>query len=121
MRTKAHFHRAFEADGYWMPDRKSSFCTKAWREEVFFEQCWCPRKAESSFQICLNPPPGRVVCDMICRMIEDKKGWETVQLKKQFLRLAVHMCRNLPPREWMLGILSHLQADNLIFAKGYRY
>ena len=31
---------------------------------------------------CMNPPPGRDVCDMICRMIEDKKDWESEQLEK---------------------------------------
>ena len=49
MRNKTHFHRAFEADGYWMPDIKCSFCTKAWLEEGFYEDCWCPKKAEISF------------------------------------------------------------------------
>ena len=121
MRNKSHFYRAFEADGYYMPDNKSSFCTKSWLEEVFFEDCWCPKKKEISFQTCLHPPPGREVCDIICRMIEDKNNWDNVQQKKQFQRLAVHMRRHLPPREWMLGILSHLQPNNDIFVKGYRY
>ena len=49
MRNKSHFYRAFEADGYYMPDNKSSFCTKSWLEEVFFEDCWCPKKKEISF------------------------------------------------------------------------
>ena len=44
MRNKNHFHRAFVAHGYWMPDNKSSFCTKAWLQEVFFLECWCPKK-----------------------------------------------------------------------------
>jgi len=54
-------------------------------------------------------------------MIEDKNNWDNVEQKKQFQRLAVHMRRHLPPREWMLGVLSHLQPNNMIFVKGYRY
>ena len=61
------------------------------------------------------------MCDIICRMIEDKKNWDNVEQKKKFQRLAVHMRRHLPPREWMLGILSHIQPNNVIFVKGYRY
>ena len=82
MRNKDHFHRAFVAHGYWMPDSKSSFCTKGWLQEVFFLECWCPKKEEISFKTCMNPPPGREVCDIICRMVEDKEDWETEQLQK---------------------------------------
>ena len=76
LRNKAHFHRAFVADGYYMPDCKTQFCTKAWMEEVFDLSCWSPKKADIAFRTCLNPPTGREVCDMICRMIEDKEDWQ---------------------------------------------
>ena len=59
-----------------MPDCKTQFCTKAWMEEVFDLSCWCPKKVDIAFRTCLNPPTGREVCDMICRMIEDKEDWQ---------------------------------------------
>ena len=59
------------------------------------------------------------MCNMICRMIEDKEDWGSDQQQKQFRRLSVHMRRHLPPRDWMLGLLSKMHPDNEIFKKGY--
>ena len=103
-----------------MPDKSSTFCTKAWMQEIFFLECWCPMKAEISFKTCMAPPPGRDLCDIICRMIEDEKNWGSEQQEKTFKRMAIHLRRHLPPSDWMLGLLSKMSPDHEVFQKGYQ-
>ena len=63
---------------------------------------------------CIIGTPGRIV-----DLLENNGHYENEAQAQQFKRLAVHIRRNHPEKQWLLGFLASLQPDNEIFQKNY--
>ena len=77
-------------------------------KEVRSEVCFCPMLNNISFKACPNPPTNVELVDFITNMIETNNGYSNEEEANRYLRLAVHIRRNPPDKQWMLGLLSML-------------
>ncbi len=53
-------------------------------------------------------------------MIEQNGNYANEEQANQYKRLAAHMRRHTPDKQWMLFLLSTLNPEHEIFKKGYR-
>ena len=53
-------------------------------------------------------------------MIDSNNSYETAKQANQYKRLALHLRRSRPDKQWMLGLLSTLHTNHEVFRKGYR-
>ena len=53
-------------------------------------------------------------------MIEENGKYQSAEQASQYKRLAAHMRRHPPDKQWMLFLLSTLNTEHEIFKKGYR-
>jgi hypothetical protein len=88
--------------------------------EIFQEVCYCPMMKDVKFLPCLHPPTADQMVEIIATMIDGNDSYESERQADQFKRLAVHIRRSRPDKQWMLGILSTLHPNHEIFQKGYR-
>ena len=63
---------------------------------------------------CLNPPTADYLVDLLASGIENN-AYENAQVAAFYNRLAEHMRRNKPDKQWMLGLLGTLNPANEIF------
>ena len=102
-------------NGYYLPSEKSSFCTMRFMQEVRSKVCFCPRLGDMTFKACTNPPTNTALIDFIANMIETNDTYPNDGEANRYKRLAVHIKRNPPEKQWMLGLLSTLMPENEIF------
>ena len=72
LKNKLHFYKAMKANGYFMPESKSQFCSLKFMQEVFQELCYCPKLADVHFKSCLHPPTKDALVVELCAMFAQK-------------------------------------------------
>ena len=71
------------------------------------------------FYNVMHPPTSQFLLEYLCNGIENAQYGDLNEANR-FKRLSMHMLKNKPDKEWMLGILGILDPDNAIFKKGYK-
>ena len=120
IRNRKQFHKAMIAAGYYVPGESSSFCTVKLMTEVREGKCFCPMLKDMTFLPCVSPPTTSYLVDYIANMLENNDQYQSEEQANQYKRLAKHLRRNHPDKQWLLGVLSTLHPGNEIFKKGYR-
>ena len=65
VRTKKHFYKALEANGWFLPKFSSSIVTLEFLQEVRNGEVWCPKLVEIKFLPCPCPPTLDHLCELI--------------------------------------------------------
>ena len=60
------------------------------------------------------------MADNLIEVIELHGTYPSQEEANYYNRLCVHLRRNIPEKQWMLGVLSTLQPENDFFKKGYQ-
>ena len=81
----------------------------------------CPKYNDMKFLSCGEPPSAEVLRDEVVKIIEDVNNhYATVEQENQWKRLAKFMKKNIPERQWSLGVLATIAPAHDIFKKGYK-
>ena len=75
---------------------------------------------EITFLPCVHPPTTSQLVDGITDMLENNGNYENEEQARKYKRLAVHIRRNAPEKQWLIGLLGSLYPANEIFLKGYK-
>ena len=119
IKNTGHLHKALLANGYFLPPLKSAFVTQKFLLEVFDERCYCPHLKDVTFMPCVNPPTAEYLLDTIVTMIEQNGSYNEGQALA-YNRLAHHMSRNRPEKQWLLALLATLNSGHEVFQKGFK-
>ena len=119
-KNRDHFYDAMAANGYFMPDKKSTFCTLKLMKEVYLGKCYFPLLHDIRLEPCLNPPSADYLVEVLANLIENNGNYDSEDQMNQYKRLVKHLRHNKPDKQWLLAVLSTLQPHNEIFQKGYR-
>ena len=106
--NRDQFHSAMIANGYYIPSAKSSFCTLKFMQEVRAKECFCPLLKDITFLPCVHPPTTSQLVDGITDMLENNGNYEDEEQARKYKRLAVHIRRNAPEKQWLIGLLGSL-------------
>ena len=119
VKNKAQFYEACQTNGFYLPPSRNQFITQKFLLEVYNGTCYCPKQVDVKPLFCLNPPPNHLLVEMIATMIEQNDSYANEEQANQYKRLATHMRRHTPDKQWMLGLLSNLNPGHEVFQKGY--
>ncbi len=117
VKNKDHFYKAMVANGYFMPNKASPFCTLKLMKEMYDEICYCPKVLDTRLEPCLNPPSCEHLVEILATLIETNGNYETQAQADTFNRLAKHMRRNSPDKQWLLAV----RAAHLVAALGVQH
>ena len=120
VKNTAQLHKALQANGFFLPPLKNQFTTQKFLLEVFNGTCFCPKQVDVKPIVCLYPPTNQHLVEIIASMIEQNGNYQSEEQANQYKRLASHMRRHTPDKQWMLFLLSTLNPEHEIFKKGYR-
>ena len=77
-------------------------------QEIRESVCFCPKLKDITFLPCLHPPTTPELVDYITNMLENDGKYEDEAQARKFKRLAVHIRRNAPEKQWLIGVLGSL-------------
>ena len=121
IKTKAHLYKAFVRNGTFLPtNRDNAFISKKMLQEMYTGKCHCPKYADMKFLPCSDPPSASFLRDELAKLIEENGGFDNEEQAKQWKRLAKHIQRNVPERQWTLGMLATIVPGHDVFKKDYR-
>ena len=80
------------ANGYFMPNKGSSFCTLKLMKEMYEQTCYCPMTLDTRLEPCLHPPSCEQLGDILCALIEANGNYESQAQADKFNRLAKSTC-----------------------------
>ena len=98
VKNKDHFYKAMVANGYFMPNKGSAFCTLKLMKEMYEGTCYCPMTLDTRLEPCLHPPSCDHLIDILVDLIEANGNYESQAQADKFNRLAKHMRRNSPDK-----------------------
>ena len=120
VKNTSQFYKACLANGLFLPPLKNQFVTKKLLMEMYEGKCFCPKQVDVKPLVCLNPPTNHHLVGIIATMIEENGSYPNEEQARQYHRLAAHMRRHTPDKQWMLALLSTLNPQHEVFQKGYR-
>jgi len=71
-----------------------------------------------TFLPCADPPPCNFLRDELVQIIESG-DYDNQQQKDSYIRLAMYMRKNVPPEDYLLGMLSTVAPGHAIFQKNW--
>ena len=71
VKNKDHFYKAMVANGYFMPNKASPFCTLKLMQEMYDGTCYCPKTLDVRIEPCLHPPSSEQLVDTLATLIEN--------------------------------------------------
>lgn len=72
------------------------------------------------FLPCSDPPSAEILRDEMVRIIEENGAYTNPEQEQQWKRLAKFMRKNIPERQWSLGMLAAVSPQHEVFQKGYK-
>ena len=83
-------------------------------------KCHCPKYGDIKFLPCGDPPSAEILRDEVVRIIEENGAYASQEQEQQWRRLAKFMRKNIPERQWSLGMLAVVAPQHDVFQKGYK-
>ena len=114
-RTKQHWYKALQANGFYLCSLSSPFTTASMLKEIYLGDCYCPMTSDINVHNVLHPPTAEQLVNIIVTAIEENNNYANEKEAKAFRRLGRHMKRATPERLWLLGLLSTMKNDHEVF------
>ena len=108
VKNKGHLHSALVANGYFLPSKRTAFCTLKLMMEIYHGQAACPKITEITFFNVVNKPPVVLLVEIVTCAIENHQHYPNGEVAKQWKRLGRHIRKAAPEKYWLLGLLGLL-------------
>ena len=120
IKNKDQLYKAFVSNGYFLPiNRKNQFVSVKLLKEIYTGRCLCPKVADINFKPCCNPPSAEFLRDEAADLIDNNNAYANQEQEKQWKRLGKHMRKNIPEKQWLLGLLAMIAPRHEVFQKNY--
>lgn len=81
--------------------------------------CWLPRCSEISFLNCYDPPPKQYIAHTLYDLMVNQSATPSREWSNSFINTAQRIRKHPPSIMFMLGIISTMDKNNVLFAKHY--
>ena len=93
----------------------SPFITLKLLKEIYTGDCFCPLTCNIRVHNVLHKPNSEQLVNIIVTTIENNDQYTTKAEELSYKRLAKHLKRAMPDRQWLLGLLGMMISDHEIF------
>ena len=101
-------------------NRKNQFVSVKMLKDIYTGKCHCPKIGEIKQLPCVYPPSAEFLRDEVANIIENKGEYVNELQAQQWKRLTKYMRKNIPEKQWLLGMLALIHAQHPVFKKDYK-
>ena len=116
---KETLHEAIRRNQFYTPGIKESMMTIEFMKNVSEGTEWLPKCSEIRLLNCVEPPSKQQIAEMLYQRMHAYQP-EGEPFDSMFRRCAARIRKNPPDIQYMLALLSTIDNQNEIFAKGYK-
>jgi len=116
---KKHLYSSLVRNSYLMPPRKDAILTAKFMRGVWLKKYWVLCSSEVvTMRMCADPPHRKVLAKIVHDMLRNYRSLGE-PMDSGMRRTARKIKKTPPSSEWLLLVLSNLDADHELFSKGY--
>ena len=120
VKNKDQLYKAFVSNGYFLPtNRKNQFVSVKMLKDIYIGKCYCPKLPDITILPCCNPPTAEFLRDEVANIIDNNDAYPDQEQEKQWKRLGKYMRKNIPVKQWLLGLLALIAPQHEVFHKNY--
>ena len=94
--------------------------TETMLKEMYLGTCHISKVSAITHLNCPKPPSAKYIRDELVTTIENYGGYDDEDQAIRWKRLAFHMRKNVPNRDFLIGMLATVSPNHEIFNKNYK-